>query len=66
LVAGKVAHSDARTGLALWDLIRSVNGTNVETVEDVRSLLQDCKSGEAFVVQVERHGRFRYLSFEID
>ena len=66
LVAGKVAHSDARTGLAVWDLIRSVNGTNVETVEDVRSLLQDCKSGEAVVVQVERHGRFRYLSFEID
>ena len=66
LVAGKVAHSDARTGLAVWDLIRSVNGTNVETVEDVRSLLQDCKPGEAVVVQVERHGRFRYLSFEID
>ena len=66
LVAGKVANSDARTGLAVWDLIRSVNGTNVETVENVRSLLHDYNPGDAVVLEVERHGRFRYLSFEID
>jgi serine protease Do len=66
LVAGKMADSDVRSGLAVGDLIRSVNGTEVQTVDDLRSSLRRFSSGDAVVLQVERRGRFRYLSFEVD
>jgi len=64
LVAGRVAHSDMQTGLLVGDLIRSVNGTDVQAVENLRFLLERHKSGEAIVLQVERRGRLRFLSFE--
>ena len=66
LVAGRVAHSDLHTGLEVRDLIRSINGNDVQDVENLRSLLDRCKSGDAIVLQVERHGRLRFLSFEND
>jgi serine protease Do len=66
LVAGRVARSEVRTGLGVGDLIRSVNGTSVETIETLRSLLQKYRSGESVVLQIERHGKLRYLSFEND
>jgi len=66
LVAANVAHSDARTGLAVGDLIRSLNATNVGTVEELREKIDILKSGEPVVLQVERHGRLKFLSFEID
>jgi serine protease Do len=66
LVSGELAHSDIDTGLLVGDLIRSVNGTDVQTVEGLRSLIQAFKPGDAVVLQVERHGRFMYLPFEID
>jgi len=66
LVAGKMAHSDVQPGLMVGDVIRSVNGSDVQVVEKLRSLLDGAKSGEAIVLQVERHGRLRYLSFEND
>ncbi|PWT85810.1 MAG: peptidase S1 [Acidobacteria bacterium] len=66
LVAGRLAHSDFHTGLVVGDLIRSVNGTDVQSVENLRSLLDVHKSGEAIVLQIERHGRLRFLSFEND
>ena len=66
LVSGKLARADVDTGLLLGDLIRSVNGTDVTTVERLRSLLQVVNSGDPVVLQVERHGRLKYLSFEME
>jgi len=66
LVSGKLARTDLDTGLLLGDLIRSVNGTAIETVEGLRLRLEGFKSGDAIVLQVERHGRLKYLPFEID
>lgn len=66
LVAGKVARNEVHTGLGVGDLIRSVNGVSVQNVESLRSLLQQYRSGDDVVLQIERHGRLRYLSFEID
>jgi serine protease Do len=66
LVSGKLAHNDIDTGLLAGDLIRSVNGTEVGTIESLRSLIEAFKSGDAVVLQVERQGRLRYLPFEID
>jgi serine protease Do len=66
LVAGKVAGADVQTGLGVGDLIRSVNGTGVQTVEALRSLLDKQKPGDPIVLQIERHKKFRYLAFESD
>jgi len=65
-VAAKVAQSDVRTGLVVGDLIRSVNGTSVQSVETLRSLLERYHSGEPVVLQIERHGKLRYVAFEGD
>jgi serine protease Do len=66
LVAAKLEHTDARTGLAVGDLIRSLNATNVGTVEELRAKIDTIKSGEPVVLQVERRGRLKFLSFELD
>jgi serine protease Do len=66
LVSGRLAHTDLETGIAVGDLIRSVNGNDVKTVEDLRSRVEAFKTGDAVVLQVERHGRLRYLPFEMD
>jgi len=66
LVAGKIANSDIRSGLAEGDLIRSVNGTAVQSVNGLQAVVRRFTSGDAVVLQVERRGRFRYLSFEAD
>jgi serine protease Do len=65
-VAGKVTHSDVQSGLEVGDLIRSVNGTDVQALETLRTLLDRNKSGDAIVLQIERHGHLRFLSFEND
>lgn len=64
LVVARVAHTDVQTGLLAGDLIRAMNGTEVQAVENLRYLLDRRKSGDAIVLQVERHGRLRFLSFE--
>jgi serine protease Do len=66
LVSAKLEHADARTGLAVGDLIRSLNGTNVGTVEELQAKIDAVKSGEPVVLQVERSGRLKFLSFELD
>jgi len=66
LVAARIVHSDVDAGLSVGDLIRSVNGTDVQGVENLRVLLDRYKSGEAIVLQVERHGHLQFLSFESD
>lgn len=66
LVTGKMATSEVRSGLAVGDLIRSVNGTGVQSVSDLQSVVQRLRSGDAVVLQVERRGHFQYLSFEVD
>ena len=65
-VAAKLAHTDARTGLAVGDLIRSLNSTKVGTVDELRTRVENFKSGDPVVVQVERHGRLKFVAFEID
>jgi serine protease Do len=66
MVLSELAHNDIRTGLRVDDLIRAVNGSNVQTVENLRSLLQQLKSGDPVVLQIERRGKLKYLSFELD
>ena len=48
------------------DVIYSVNGTPVDSVSSLRSVLEDFKTAEAIVLQVERLGSLHYLVLETD
>jgi serine protease Do len=48
------------------DVIYSVNGTPVDSVSSLRSVLEDLKTAEAIVLQVERLGSLHYLVLETD
>jgi len=38
----------------------------VDTVENLRSALSQLKSGDSVALQVERQGKLRFVSFEMD
>ncbi len=52
--------SDLRPG----DIIYAVNKVPVETVQQLRASLQQLKSGEAVVLQIERGRALQYIAFE--
>ncbi len=66
VVVAKLEHTQQRTGLAMDDVIRSVNGRPVSTVKDLRSEIEKYKSGESVALQIERKGRLMFISFEMD
>ncbi len=66
VVVAKLDHTQQRTDLAMDDLIRSVNGSPVSNVKELRSKIEKYKSGEPVVLQIERKGRLMYLSFDMD
>ena len=66
VVVAKLDHTQQRTDLAMDDLIRSVNGSPVSNVKELRSEIEKYKSGEPVVLQIERKGRLMYLSFDMD
>ncbi len=47
------------------DVIYSVNGKPVDSVDSLRSALDDLKAADAIVLQVERLGSLRYLVLEL-
>jgi S1-C subfamily serine protease len=55
---------DAREGgLAPGDIIHALNRTTVRGLTDLRAMLNDLKSGDPVVLQLERHGELKYLAF---
>ena len=67
LVIGQApGFNSARTGLRIGDVIHSMNGTTVESVEKLKSAVAQLKSGDAVVLQIERRGQFQYLAFEME
>lgn len=52
--------SDLRPG----DIVYQVNRQGVESVQQVRSLLQHMKPGQPVALQVERAGQLQYIAFE--
>lgn len=66
LVVASIADTEVSTGLEANDVIRTVNGKEVKTLEGFRALLQQLKAADAVVLQIERRGRLMYLAFELD
>lgn len=66
LVIAKLAGTDVKTDLVSGDVIRSVNGKTVTSVEALRSLMETLSSGDTAVLQIERQNQFQYVPIEID
>ena len=64
IVVAKLANEDGNSELKSGDVIRSVNGTAVTSVEDLRSALDKLPSGAPAVLQIERQRQFKYISSE--
>jgi serine protease Do len=50
--------------LQLGDIIHGMNGETLNGVQDLRTALQNVKSGVPIVLQVEREGRMHYVVLE--
>jgi serine protease Do len=54
------------TGLQAGDIIHTMNGTPVDSVDRLRSMAHDLKIGAPVALQIERDGGLMYLSFEVE
>ena len=67
VVAGKETYGAYQgEGPLPGDVIYSVNGTFVDSVDSLRSALDDFKAADAIALQVERLGSLHYLVLETD
>ena len=53
-------------GLAVGDVIRSINGAPIGTIDDFRSELERFRIGEPIVLELERQGRYQFVSFDME
>jgi len=66
-VAGKVDYAPIiETGLEVGDVIRSINGTGLTGSHDLRSELEHFKTGDPVVLEIERQGRYQFVSFDME
>jgi serine protease Do len=66
IVAAKAAASVVDVPLATGDVIHTINGTPVETLEVLRSALDHLSPNSAVVLQIEREGRLMFIVFKLD
>jgi serine protease Do len=67
VVAGKQSYGAYMgEGPLPGDVIYSVNGTPVDSVDSLRSVLDDFKTADVIALQVERFGMLHYLVLETD
>ena len=64
LVAAKLA--DSESGLQTGDVIYALNGAPSVSVAAIRAALDQLKSGDAVVLQVERDSRLMFIGFELE
>jgi hypothetical protein len=62
---GATAASEGQ-GLQPGDVIYELNGTPVVSLEMLKTLLKDVKSGDPLVFQVERSSKLRYVAIELE
>ena len=60
------AFNSVDTGLQPGDVIASLNRTAITSVVELRAAAASVKRGEPVVLRIERLGRFRYLTFDME
>ncbi|HEY6338232.1 MAG TPA: trypsin-like peptidase domain-containing protein [Candidatus Sulfotelmatobacter sp.] len=54
------------TGLQAGDLIHRLNTTSIDSMDTLRATVNELKTGDAVVLQIERDGGLMFLSFEME
>jgi serine protease Do len=66
LIAGSTESGGAQEiGFAAGDVIHSVNGVPIESVEALRDALGSIRPGSAVALQIERDGELQFVEFEM-
>jgi serine protease Do len=66
VAAGSTTDLTSGAGLQPGDVIYSINGVPMSTVEALKKRLDEFKSGQAIVMQIERSGRLMYIPIELE
>jgi len=66
VVAARTAGARSEVPLLPRDVIRSVNGANMFTLDQLRQTVRTFKPGTAVTLQVQREGRLLYVPFTMD
>jgi serine protease Do len=59
-------YSFRNPGLVSGDIIVSVNGTNVDSLQALQTALRASKAGDPMALRVERNGQMIYVVFELE
>jgi S1-C subfamily serine protease len=57
---------EVQTDLQPGDVIHALNNQKIGTLDALRSALQAMPTGAPGVLQVERQGKFMFITFEMD
>jgi serine protease Do len=67
IVAARTAFgATVDSGLETGDVIHALNGTTIISLDTLSTSIQQLKSGDPVVLQIERSGELRYLAFEME
>ena len=66
MVAAREVASNADVSLEAGDIIHTLNGASVKTVEDLRSMLSRINPNTPAVLQIERAGKLMFIAFRLD
>jgi len=66
IVAARAAGATIEVPLAPGDVIRDLNGKQMNTLETLRSTLRGLRPGAPVTLQLQRDGRLMYLTFNMD
>ena len=66
IVVAQVAGNDINAELMFGDVIDSVNGTAVTSVDALRSMMDKLVPGDSVVLQIERQRQFQYVPIDVD
>jgi len=66
VVAISAGYENSGTGLAPGDVIASLNGISILSVPDLCADIHELKDGKPAVLQIERHGQFLYIEWDVE
>jgi serine protease Do len=66
LVAAREADASADVSLQAGDIIHTINGVAVKSIEELRSTLTRTAANTPVVLQIERSGKLMFVAFKLD
>ena len=66
IVVARAADPDVDASLTTGDVIHAINGAPIQTMEALRTSLDQMKANTSVVLQIERDGKLMFVSFQLD